>query len=96
MAKYYAFTEETLLAHDKEIVKKTKEAIQAHADNKNNPHAVTAAQVGAYSKEETASMEQLNAAFSHIPMIYNGTTEPDDDLGRDGDLYIWWKIELPI
>lgn len=25
--KYYAFTEETLLAHDKEIVKKTKEAI---------------------------------------------------------------------
>lgn len=60
MAKYYAFTEETLLAHDKEIVKKTKEAID------------------------------------HIPMIYNGTTPPDDSLGRDGDLYIWWKIELPI
>jgi len=37
-----------------------QQALTAHTGNKNNPHAVTAEQVGAFTKEETASDDVIN------------------------------------
>ena len=34
-------------------------SFQAHLDNKNNPHEVTAAQLGVYTKEETYSKSEV-------------------------------------
>lgn len=45
---------------------KITEIIKSHKDNKINPHGVTAAQVGAYSKEETLSKEEIETNISNI------------------------------
>lgn len=45
---------------------KINEIIKSHKDNKSNPHGVTAAQVGAYSKEETLSKEEIETNISNI------------------------------
>ena len=37
-----------------------QQALTAHTGNKNNPHAVTAEQVGAFTKEETASDDVIS------------------------------------
>ena len=38
--------------------------VDTHTNNKDNPHGVTAAQVGAYSKDETYSKDEVNSKVS--------------------------------
>lgn len=48
-------------------------AVNTHTDNKSNPHEVTAAQVGAYTKTETDTL--LNKKANDYSLeIYNGTS----------------------
>ena len=39
-------------------------------------------------EHETYSKEELDELIENKPNIFSGETEPDEDLGEDGDIYI--------
>lgn len=97
-------------------------SFQAHLNNKNNPHGVTAAQLGVYTKTEvdtainnhkvttdselsttsenpvqnkviTSAIDSTNTKLSAMATIYHGTTSPDNTIGKDGDIYYFYKAD---
>lgn len=60
-----------------------QQALTAHTGNKNNPHAVTAEQVGAFTKEETASDDVIS--------LYGLES---DDMPNDIFLLLYKKLKM--
>lgn len=75
------------------------DAIDDHIADKNNPHGVTAKQVGARPDDwcptagdigglHSAVAEIVAEGLANASIAYVGSAAPASDLGKDGDIYI--------
>ena len=64
-------------------------SLTSHTSNKSNPHTVTAAQVGAYTKAETDS--KVSAASASIPTLVTNAVVETGDLLYDEPLSVTWQ-----
>ena len=62
------------------------DAVNDHIEDKNNPHGVTCAQIGAVTQVELVNA--VASALNNASIAYVGSATPANDTGKDGDIYI--------